>query len=177
MTPEALKGHLDLLLLSVLAKTPGHGYAIAEALRADSDALIDLAEGTLYPALHRLERAGLITGRWSEVNGRRRRVYQLTARGQRSLTQKHRVRVESLSYPVALQASCTADLFGRADVYSCTAPYHCTKCRASRVVNVTRDEALAAGETAPIKKCPACSNEMSFDDLDGYFSFFNPTSA
>jgi PadR family transcriptional regulator PadR len=90
VTPEALKGHLDLLLLSVVAKTAGHGYAIAEALRADSAALIDLAEGTLYPALHRLERAGLITGRWSEVNGRRRRVYQLTARGQRSLTQKHR---------------------------------------------------------------------------------------
>jgi DNA-binding PadR family transcriptional regulator len=89
MTPEALKGHLDLLLLSVVAKTPGHGYAIAEALRAESHALIDLAEGTLYPALHRLERAGLIAGRWSEVNGRRRRSYHLTAKGQRSLTQKH----------------------------------------------------------------------------------------
>jgi DNA-binding PadR family transcriptional regulator len=90
MTPEALKGHLELLLLSVVTRTPGHGYAIAEALRAESDALIDLAEGTLYPALHRLERAGLIAGRWSEVNGRRRRVYQLTAKGQRSLTQKRR---------------------------------------------------------------------------------------
>jgi DNA-binding PadR family transcriptional regulator len=89
VTPEALKGHLDLLLLSVVAKAPGHGYAIAEALRAESHALLDLAEGTLYPALHRLERAGLIVGRWSEVGGRRRRVYQLTAKGQRSLTQKH----------------------------------------------------------------------------------------
>jgi transcriptional regulator len=90
MTPEALKGHLDLLLLSVVAKTPGHGYAIAEALRAGSNTLIDLAEGTLYPALHRLERRGLVASRWSEVNGRRRRVYQLTAKGQRSLAQKHR---------------------------------------------------------------------------------------
>jgi transcriptional regulator len=90
MTPEALKGHLDLLLLSILAKTPGHGYAIAEALRAESEALIDLGEGTLYPALHRLERAGLIAGRWSEVNGRRRRVYQLTAKGRRALAQQHR---------------------------------------------------------------------------------------
>ena len=89
MNPETLKGHLDLLLLSVVAKTPGHGYAIAQALRARSDALIDLAEGTLYPALHRLERGGLISGRWSEVNGRRRRVYQLTARGERALMQKH----------------------------------------------------------------------------------------
>jgi transcriptional regulator len=90
MNAEALKGHLDLLLLSVLAGTPGHGYAIAEALRSRSDALIDLAEGTLYPALHRLERGGMISGRWSEVNGRRRRVYQLTARGQRALADKHR---------------------------------------------------------------------------------------
>jgi DNA-binding PadR family transcriptional regulator len=90
MTPEVLKGHLDLLLLSVVAKAPGHGYAIAEALRAESDAVIDLAEGTLYPALHRLEHAGLIAGRWFEVNGRRRRIYQLTVKGQRSLTKKHR---------------------------------------------------------------------------------------
>ncbi len=88
MNAEVLKGHLDLLLLSVVAKTPGHGYAIAQALRASSDALIDLAEGTLYPALHRLEHAGVASGRWSEVNGRRRRVYQLTAKGERSLAQK-----------------------------------------------------------------------------------------
>ncbi|MGH9162111.1 MAG: PadR family transcriptional regulator, partial [Vicinamibacteraceae bacterium] len=46
-------------------------------------------EGTLYPALHRLERAGLLSSRWSEVNGRRRRVYQLTARGQRALVERH----------------------------------------------------------------------------------------
>lgn len=89
MNAETLKGHLDLLLLSVVAKTPGHGYAIAQALRARSDALIDLAEGTLYPALHRLERGGLLSGRWSEVNGRRRRVYQLTAKGGRALMQRH----------------------------------------------------------------------------------------
>ena len=90
MKAEVLKGHLDLLLLSVVADTPGHGYAIAEALRARSQSHIDLAEGTLYPALHRLEEAGLISGRWSEVNGRRRRVYQLTARGERLRLQKHR---------------------------------------------------------------------------------------
>jgi len=90
MNAETLKGHLDLLLLSVVADTPGHGYAIAEALRARSQSLIDLPEGTLYPALHRLEDAGLISGRWSQVNGRRRRVYQLTAKGHRLRTQKHR---------------------------------------------------------------------------------------
>lgn len=90
LNPQALKGHLDLLLLSVVANTPGHGYAIAEALRSRSDAVIDLGEGTLYPALHRLEDGGLISGRWSELNGRRRRVYQLTAKGERALTRKRR---------------------------------------------------------------------------------------
>lgn len=88
LDPQALKGHLDLLLLSVVATTPGHGYAIAEALRARTEAVVDLGEGTLYPALHRLEDAGLIAGRWSEVNGRRRRIYQLTTKGERALTRK-----------------------------------------------------------------------------------------
>lgn len=62
-----------------------HGYAIADALRARSGGAFDLPEGTLYPALHRLERAGLMASRWSEVNGRRRRVYQLTSKGRRAV--------------------------------------------------------------------------------------------
>src|SRR5436309_3059611 len=85
MTPETLKGHLDLLLLAAVQLRPTHGYAVAETLRARSDGAFDLPEGTLYPALHRLERAGLLASRWSEVNGRRRRVYQLTKKGQRAL--------------------------------------------------------------------------------------------
>jgi PadR family transcriptional regulator PadR len=89
MNAETLKGHLDLLLIAALREGPAHGYAIAEILRSRSDALIDLPEGTLYPALHRLEAAGLIGSRWSEVNGRRRRVYQLTAAGKRALTARH----------------------------------------------------------------------------------------
>jgi transcriptional regulator len=88
MKAEVLKGHLDLLLLAALHNRPAHGYAIAETLRARSDGAFDLPEGTLYPALHRLERAGLLSSRWSEVNGRRRRVYQLTARGQRMLVRQ-----------------------------------------------------------------------------------------
>src|SRR5258707_14995160 len=85
MTAETLKGHLDLLLLAAVQPRPAHGYAIAEALRARSDGAFDLPEGTLYPALHRLERARLVVSHWSEVNGRRRRVYQLTTKGQREL--------------------------------------------------------------------------------------------
>ena len=88
MNSEALKGHLELLLLAAVQLRPAHGYAIAETLRARSDGAFDLPEGTLYPALHRLERARLVSSRWSEVNGRRRRVYQLTAKGQRELAER-----------------------------------------------------------------------------------------
>jgi PadR family transcriptional regulator, regulatory protein PadR len=86
---EVLKGHLDLLLLAAVQARPAHGYAIAEALRARSNGAFDLPEGTLYPALHRLERAGLLASRWSEVSGRRRRVYQLTRTGHRALAKRH----------------------------------------------------------------------------------------
>jgi PadR family transcriptional regulator PadR len=89
MTPETLKGHLDLLLLAAVQSGPLHGYAIAETLRSRSGGTFDLPEGTLYPALHRLERAGVLSSRWAEVNGRRRRVYQLTRAGHRALAQRH----------------------------------------------------------------------------------------
>ena len=82
---QALKGHLDMLLLAALESGPLHGYAVKEALRAGSGGRFDLATGTVYPALHRLERAGLIAGCWSVVDGRRRRSYQLTTAGQHKL--------------------------------------------------------------------------------------------
>lgn len=82
---QVLKGHLDALLLATLADGPRHGYAIKEALRDGSDGRFDLPTGTVYPALHRLERAGLIQGTWSTVDGRRRRAYQLTAAGEHKL--------------------------------------------------------------------------------------------
>jgi PadR family transcriptional regulator PadR len=85
LNPESLKGHLDLLLLTALAAGPSHGYAIAEWLRTRSRQAFDLPEGTLYPALHRLERASLLISHWSDENGRRRRVYRLSANGRRSL--------------------------------------------------------------------------------------------
>jgi DNA-binding PadR family transcriptional regulator len=82
---QILKGHLDALLLAALADGPRHGYAIKEALRDGSDGQFELPTGTIYPALHRLEAAGLISGTWSTGDGRRRRTYQLTATGQRRL--------------------------------------------------------------------------------------------
>jgi PadR family transcriptional regulator PadR len=82
---QGLKGHLDVLLLATLEEGPRHGYAIKEALRTGSGGRFDLPTGTVYPALHRLERAGLFRGSWSVVDGRRRRSYQLTAGGRRKL--------------------------------------------------------------------------------------------
>ena len=80
-----LKGHLDGLLPAALEAGPRHGYAVMEALRAGSGGRFDLPTGTVYPALHRLERAGLVRSRWSTEAGRRRRSYELTAAGRRAL--------------------------------------------------------------------------------------------
>lgn len=84
MRAEALKGHLDGLILAVLATGPLHGYAVIDALKRRSGGELDLPEGTVYPALHRLERMGLLVSSWSD-GGRRRRVYELTAKGRREL--------------------------------------------------------------------------------------------
>ena len=85
MRAESLKGHLDGLILAVLADGPLHGYAIIDALKRRSDGAFALPEGTVYPALHRLEAAGLLSSAWSHGEGRRRRVYELTRRGEREL--------------------------------------------------------------------------------------------
>jgi PadR family transcriptional regulator, regulatory protein PadR len=85
MQSEKLKGNLDMLLLSVLSAGPGHGYSIITRLRDRSDGAFDLPEGTVYPALHRLEQTGLLASNWEVAAGRRRRIYRLTTVGQRSL--------------------------------------------------------------------------------------------
>jgi DNA-binding PadR family transcriptional regulator len=90
MRAEALKGHLDLLLLAVIEDGPRHGYAVIEELRLRTGDALDVPEGTIYPALHRLERAGLLASRWDEVGGRRRRVYELTSRGKGTVIEKRR---------------------------------------------------------------------------------------
>jgi DNA-binding PadR family transcriptional regulator len=82
MSAEVLKGHLDGMLLATLEHGPRHGYAVIDALRSGSGGRFDLPTGTVYPALHRLERAGLVRSSWSTVSGRRRRTYQLTATGE-----------------------------------------------------------------------------------------------
>jgi len=87
MDAETLKGHLDLLLMSAVESAGLHGYAIIEQLRRRSRGTFDLAEGTVYPALHRLERGGLLKSAWQPATStsRRRRVYELTGRGRAAL--------------------------------------------------------------------------------------------
>lgn len=102
MIGEALKGHLDLLLLSILANGPAHGYAIIESLRTKSKGTFDLPEGTVYPALHRLEDQGLLKSTWSEESGRRKRIYQLTPKGQQALNTRQE---EWLKFSKAVNAT------------------------------------------------------------------------
>lgn len=86
MEGEMLKGHLDMIVLAALAAGPAHGYAVIEKIKRRSNEAFDLPEGTIYPALHRLEQAGLLSSRWvTAESGRRRRVYALTRRGEQAL--------------------------------------------------------------------------------------------
>ena len=84
MRSELMRGHLDSLLLAALAAGPGHGYEISQRLMQTSAGEIAPTEGSLYPALHRLERTRLVKSEWSVLDGRRRRVYALTKTGRRA---------------------------------------------------------------------------------------------
>jgi DNA-binding PadR family transcriptional regulator len=86
-----MRGHLDLLLLGALRQAgPTHGYALIVSLRERSQGAFDLPEGTVYPALQRLERDGLVSSEWDTSAARRRRVYQLTPEGTAALAVRRR---------------------------------------------------------------------------------------
>ncbi len=87
---DALRGHLDALLLATLDGRDLHGYAIIEALQKRSGGALDLPTGTVYPALRRLERAGFVQSSWNTVGGRQRRTYRLTQAGVRELQVQRR---------------------------------------------------------------------------------------
>jgi DNA-binding PadR family transcriptional regulator len=88
MRAESLKGHLDGMILAVVGQEPAHGYAVIETLKERSGGTFDLPEGTVYPALHRLEAEGLLSSGWVDAGGRRRRVYRLTRRGRAALGER-----------------------------------------------------------------------------------------
>jgi transcriptional regulator len=83
---ELPQGTLDLLILKAVALEPQHGWAIAERLRQISSATLQIRQGSLYPALHRLERRGWLRARWAtSENNRRAKYYELTRRGRAEL--------------------------------------------------------------------------------------------
>ena len=83
-----LKGQIDMLLLAVVARGPAHGYAIIEQLRLRSRGAIELPEGTVYPALYRLEGLSLLKSSEQRVAGRVRRVYRITSAGNGALRER-----------------------------------------------------------------------------------------
>jgi PadR family transcriptional regulator, regulatory protein PadR len=86
MEGEMLKGHLDMIVLAALAGGPAHGYAVIQEIHRRSGGAFDLLEGTIYPALHRLEKNGLLSSSWTIADsGRKRRTYALTRRGRGAL--------------------------------------------------------------------------------------------
>src|SRR4030043_532509 len=86
---DLFKGSSNSLLLSLLEQQPMYGYQIVKELEARSQGYFKFKEGTLYPALHRLEKSGLISSKWQMLsNGRQRRYYSITAKGQAKLVQE-----------------------------------------------------------------------------------------
>ena len=85
--PDSLQGSLDLLVLKILARRPRlHGYAIMSGIQNMSEEVLRVEEGSLYPALHRMEEAGWIRAQWITKNtGRRARLYELTPTGKKQL--------------------------------------------------------------------------------------------
>jgi PadR family transcriptional regulator PadR len=98
---ELLQGTLDLIILQTLRWGPRHGYGIAQMIRASSHDVLQVDTGSLYPALHRLERQGWIAAEWStSENNQRVRVYTLTTKGRKQL-ERERSQWERLSHAIA----------------------------------------------------------------------------
>lgn len=86
---DLLKGTLDMLILQTLTLQPMHGYAIAQHIQRLSDDVLSVEQGSLYPALERLQKKGWVTSKWGESpTGRRARYYTITASGRRQLGEK-----------------------------------------------------------------------------------------
>ncbi|NKB86657.1 MAG: PadR family transcriptional regulator [Acidobacteria bacterium] len=82
---ELLQGTLDMLILRVLAETPLHGYAIGKRLGEVSAGRLEIPQGSLYPALHRIEQRALVDATWTTIRGREAKVYAINAKGRRKL--------------------------------------------------------------------------------------------
>jgi len=89
LDPRQITGTLDMLILEVVSRADSYGYAIVQTVTAQSEGRFAIKEGSLYPALHRLERAGELKSYWVDTDaGRRRKYYRITAKGRRTLKTK-----------------------------------------------------------------------------------------
>ncbi|MBN1345331.1 MAG: PadR family transcriptional regulator [Phycisphaerae bacterium] len=89
--PDLVRGTLSTILLETVCRGPMYGYQICKAVDAKTDGYFELREGSLYPALHKLERDGLLKSFWEETEaGRRRKYYQITDSGEKALAAKRR---------------------------------------------------------------------------------------
>jgi len=85
MNVKLLNGAVEMMMLEVLSRGPSYGYEIVTTVLSGSGGRFDLKEGSLYPALHRLESQKLLSSYWTEFEGRRRKYYKLTAAGKKAL--------------------------------------------------------------------------------------------
>ena len=105
--PELLQGTLDMLVLKALSLGAMHGYGVGQRIQQLADDMLKVEEGTLYPALYRLERQGLVSSSWkASDNNRRARYYELTAAGRQQLVAEH-AKWERLSRAVDLVMGLT----------------------------------------------------------------------
>jgi PadR family transcriptional regulator, regulatory protein PadR len=89
MDSRLLWGMVDMLILDVVSRGPSYGYQIAQTVMSQSKGYFELKEGSLYPALHRMERQSILTSFWEDPQeGRRRKFYKITPAGQRALEDK-----------------------------------------------------------------------------------------
>ncbi len=88
MDSKLLMGTLEMLMLEVISHGPTYGYEISQTVVERSDSIFEMKEGSLYPALHRLEQQKFVTSNWQEIEGRRRKYYRITLSGQKALDAK-----------------------------------------------------------------------------------------
>lgn len=100
MDSQLLWGTIELLILEVVSHAPSYGYQITQTVATRSQGQFELKEGSLYPALHRMERQKLLASFWQEVDGRRRKYYKITSAGQKALTAR---KEEWLGYAKGVQ--------------------------------------------------------------------------
>ncbi|REJ86355.1 MAG: PadR family transcriptional regulator [Planctomycetota bacterium] len=90
MDTKLLNGTVEMLILEVVSQGPSYGYEITQTVISRSDGRFELKEGSLYPALHRLERQMLLSSYWTEHDGRRRKYYKLTTTGRKALAARRK---------------------------------------------------------------------------------------